>query len=394
MEPSPHGLMALTAGGFESPIIGAPLQDLNGPTFLGPTCAGLRWKTPTILAFAYNPDGHIRTIQYDLVTGATSVLHPDGFNDLFAGGNVAAGFGASAYWDTTGYPGRAGGNQRAFAVDDASGSIAVMKADRSGIVAYVGPETVPIVEGFGNYGGCFRDRVLHVLAPGKRMYRWSLDTRTVEFLFDLPPWVRPICQFSGGWFLSWHDNLGGVVIWSGTDLEHGRIVTQGINAFDPRIIRVGDEIHVLYSSGAGELLHEGQRRILPLNDLDQWPPCNLLSPSGYPDPPVPPDPPIPPVPPDPPVPPIVETAMFLTVPASMLQPYWEWPATHVVVRGVDGQFLVVNRSTPEADLRWIPGQNHQGGGLLSGEAWQRTSPTTLVAERNGLEYRLSVDVTR
>ncbi len=379
MEASPQGLMALTAGGYEWPQIGAPMRDLNSR--LGPTCAGLRWMTSDTVVFAFNPDGNIRVNTVDLVTSEVATLRFGGFNDLFAGGDVAATFSNLGYWDSTGN-GRSG-NQRAVAVDDLTGSIAFMREDRSGVDVYSGTARIRVFDGPGNYGASFKQGVLHFLAPGKRMYRWSLEPRTgPDYLFTLPPWVRPICQFSGGWFLSWHDNVGGVVIWQGQDLEHGRIATQGIEANDPRIIRVGDEIHVLSASGAGELLHEGQRRILPLNDVNEWPLQNLLDPNVGP-----PVPPIPPIPPQPPI--VIGDDMLPTLLASHFKPYWENPSELVALQGDpnDPRWLRLNL---EGVISWRAGVNGPGG-IESDSAFEwQPGQTTVTAYRNGTEYVLKV----
>src|SRR5678809_1348804 len=100
MEASPQGLMALTAGGVEWPVIGAPMHDLN--SIMGPTCAGLRWQTGDTIVFAFNPDGAIRVSNFDLVTSEVTTLRFGGFNDCFAGGDVVATFSDMGYWDSTG----------------------------------------------------------------------------------------------------------------------------------------------------------------------------------------------------------------------------------------------------------------------------------------------------
>ncbi len=367
MDVSPFGLMALTPGGVEWPIFGAKFTELNA--ILGPTNEGLRWKTAEIVAFARNTDRN-RTTQYNLTTKVLTVLREAGWTVMYAGGGVVATFSNLGYWDSTG---REGGNAHPVAVDNVTGSIAFLRENRDGLDVYVGPDRIRVFDGVGGIGACFRNRVLHFLHE-KRMYRWSVDTRQLEGpLFTLPPWMFPICEFSGGWFLGWHGNIGGVVIWPGGDLAHGRIATEGIEAHSPHLMRVGDELHVLSSTGAGEFSHEAQRRILPMNDLDLWPAANLLDPN----PPSPPDPPIPPIPP-------VETDDMMTLYANHMERFWEDPSKWVL-KGGDGRYLQINL---EWEIIWRTGVNHAGPGAIESDSaitWAGGPTATMV--RNGCTER-------
>lgn len=87
--------------------------------------------------------------------------------------------------------------------------------------------------------------------------------------------------------------------------------------------------------------------------------------------------------------PLLEDDDMISVKQSMLQPYWEWPATHVVIQGADGTFLVPDRSKGAAGVKWVKAENKPSGGLLSGEAWQLQGQKA-VAEGNGATYSLKV----
>jgi hypothetical protein len=83
---------------------------------------------------------------------------------------------------------------------------------------------------------------------------------------------------------------------------------------------------------------------------------------------------------------------MMTIPSSMLQKYWEWPDTHVVIQH-KGRFLVVDRTAPFAvGLRWAAQMtNTRDGGVWSGEAWSYDREKQLLAaERDGIVYTLKV----
>ncbi len=94
--------------------------------------------------------------------------------------------------------------------------------------------------------------------------------------------MRPTAQYSGGWFLDWHNNYGGIVIWPKGSLHNGYKVAQGGNIYNQQLLNLGDRLQICYSTGAGEAISEAVRLNMNFADMAKWERIDLTTPDGSP----------------------------------------------------------------------------------------------------------------
>jgi hypothetical protein len=284
MDPFRDGRAALTAGGVETPLVG---------TFVQTPMTGLRCLTEMSVAGSFITDRNTLA-SFDLNTSRMVTLYEPtdaqvaadpnaGLSDVCARAGVAAGF-YQGFWSTV-HGWRPDQMWCPLSIDD-SGAICVQRVrGQRGIDVLIGDKTIWVSDIVGNAGATFEHGKL-IVTVGRDVYVWTMTGQVFMHWFTLPPWLFDRVTYSGGWFQGWHANDGALVVWPGADLTRGRVVARGYYLEHPQVAKVGGQLHVLTTTGAGEQLvydHNGkvigelERRIGTLPDLPEWEPIDLTA---------------------------------------------------------------------------------------------------------------------